>query len=264
MEQVEPGQFRSAQGQPHLVAERGHLAHGNDDLAPVENTLVHHDAGHLLRGVMQDEATHRAHSLAGTVHHACPERNEHVRLPVSRGAPIVIVRPAPFNGRPRTLTRFAPALHLPHPGRSREAGVVARALTRRAAGFYHPRAHDCPRADRGPRRRLRGGRLPRVADRARRGRGHRAPAHPRLRRRYPLRHRGLAGVRHRHLLGGRRGLRQGRLLQHPGRHVPRGRHHPRRRGRRLAGHRSCRSQSPPWCSAWCCWSRPTCRPQDGR
>ena len=69
------------------------------------------------------------------------------------------------------------------------------------------------------------GRLPRRADRPGRRRGHRAAAGPRLRRRPPLRHRRLARLGHRHLLRRRGRLRQGRLLQHPRRHVPGDRHH---------------------------------------
>jgi hypothetical protein len=36
---------------------------------------------------MENEATDRADSLAGTIHDSCPERNEHVRLPLAAAVP---------------------------------------------------------------------------------------------------------------------------------------------------------------------------------
>jgi hypothetical protein len=36
---------------------------------------------------MENEATDRANSLAGTIHDSCPERNEHVRLPLAAAVP---------------------------------------------------------------------------------------------------------------------------------------------------------------------------------
>ena len=87
---------------------------------------------------------------------------------------------------------------------------------------------------------LRTGRIPRRAHRPRRRRRHHPAPHPAVPRRYALRHRSLARLRHRHLFRRRRRLRPRRLLQHPHRHVSRNRHHPRRHRRRYP-----RLQSPP-------------------